>query len=277
MSVEPLTANGETLSVKVCVALLPTPLSAVKFSVYVPSSLTPGLPLSTPVAASNVTPTGSTSFTLSESVGVGGPMAVTLNVSKVPALKVVLVALVKAGGWPAVIELLVPEIEAAESVAVIVCVPPVFSVAVTVAIPPLNVAAVKLAPPRLSDRVTESLKPVTTLLNLSSAVMETLVVPPGRDVAGRSRHQQLAGRRRGDRHCVAGAGDRCRRIAGRNGLRGSRIERRRDRGLAAGERYVREARAAQAIRKRDRIAEAGDHIVELIFGRDRNARRAAGR
>ena len=49
--------------------------------------------------------------------------------------------------------------------AVIVCVPAVSSVAVTVALPPVNERDVKLAPPKLSDSVTVSLKPVTTLLN----------------------------------------------------------------------------------------------------------------
>ncbi len=76
------------------------------------------------------------------------------------------------------IELLVPEIVADESVAVIVCVPAVLSVAVTVAIPPVNVTAPNEVPPRLSESVTESLKLVSTLFPASSAVMVTLVVPP---------------------------------------------------------------------------------------------------
>ena len=55
------------------------------------------------------------------------------------------------------------------------------------------------------------------------------------------------------------------------------IQRSRDRRFSARERNGREARADQAIRKRDRVAEARDHVVELIFGRDRDAGRAAGR
>ncbi len=73
---------------------------------------------------------------------------------------------------------LVAEIVAVESVAVIVCVPAESSVAVTVALPPLNDAEENAAPPKLSESVTESLKPVTTLLNWSSAVIVTPVVPP---------------------------------------------------------------------------------------------------
>ena len=62
------------------------------------------------------------------------------------------------------IGLLVPEIVADESVAVIVCVPDVCGVAATEAIPLVNVTAPKLAPPRLSESVTASLNPVATLL-----------------------------------------------------------------------------------------------------------------
>ena len=69
---------------------------------------------------------------------------------------------------------LVPEIVADGSVAVMVCVPAVVSVAGTWAMPPVNETAEKLAPPRLSESATESLKPVTTLLYWSSAVMKTL-------------------------------------------------------------------------------------------------------
>ena len=60
---------------------------------------------------------------------------------------------------------LVPAIVADESLAVMVCVPALSSVAVTVALPLVNEMPAKLAPPRLSERVTESLKLVATLLN----------------------------------------------------------------------------------------------------------------
>jgi len=56
-----------------------------------------GVPLSTPVAAVNVTPEGNTPD--SERVGVGAPVAVTLNVPAVPTAKVVLLALVMTGPW----------------------------------------------------------------------------------------------------------------------------------------------------------------------------------
>ena len=89
------------------------------------------------------------------------------------------------------IELLVPEIVADESVAVMVCVPAVLSVAVTVAMPPVNETAPKLAPPRLSESVTESLKLVATLLYASSAVMVTLVVLPAVRVLGEAETSSL--------------------------------------------------------------------------------------
>ncbi len=82
------------------------------------------------------------------------------------------------------IELLLPEIVADESPAVMVCVPALSSVADTVALPPVNKTPPKLVPAKLSESVTESLKPVTTLLNWSSAVMLTLVVLPAENVLG---------------------------------------------------------------------------------------------
>ena len=57
-----------------------------------------GVPLSTPVAALNVTPVGS-GRSLSLSVGVGIPVVVTVKLPAVPVVKVVLVALVIAGAW----------------------------------------------------------------------------------------------------------------------------------------------------------------------------------
>ena len=82
------------------------------------------------------------------------------------------------------IGLLVPEIVADESVAVIVCVPAVLSVAVTVAIPPVNVTAPNEAPPSESESVTESVKPEMMSLYASSAVMVTLAVPPALTLLG---------------------------------------------------------------------------------------------
>ena len=57
--------------------------------------LTVGVPLNTPVAAVNVTPFGSAPD--SDSVGVGKPVAVTVNDPGVLIVKAVLLALVMAG------------------------------------------------------------------------------------------------------------------------------------------------------------------------------------
>ena len=57
-----------------------------------------GVPLSTPVAAANVTPPGK--VPASASVGVGVPVAVTVKDPVTPTVKLVLLALVKAGGTP---------------------------------------------------------------------------------------------------------------------------------------------------------------------------------
>jgi hypothetical protein len=83
-----------------------------------------------------------------------------------------------------VIEPLVPEIVAVESMALIVCVPTESRVAVSVAVPLLNETLLKLAPPKLSESVAESLKPVMTLLYWSSAVMVRLVVLPTDTLVG---------------------------------------------------------------------------------------------
>ena len=54
-----------------------------------------GVPLSTPVEALKVTPLGSAPASLK--FGVGKPLAVTVNEPRVPAVNVVLLALVMAG------------------------------------------------------------------------------------------------------------------------------------------------------------------------------------
>ena len=56
-----------------------------------------GVPLRTPVDALKVTPLGSAADSLS--VGFGKPFAVTVNEPAVPAVNVVLFALVIAGAW----------------------------------------------------------------------------------------------------------------------------------------------------------------------------------
>ena len=88
-------AAAFTVSVNVCVALLPTPLLAVNVILNGLPVVDVGVPLNTPVAALNVTPLGSAP--VSASVGVGAPLAVTVNVPAAPTAKVVLFALVNAG------------------------------------------------------------------------------------------------------------------------------------------------------------------------------------
>ena len=81
-----------TVSVKLCVASVPTPLCAV--NVMGNDPLAAGVPLSTPVAGFNVTPLGNAPD--SESDGAGDPVAVTVNVPAVPTENVVLLTLVIA-------------------------------------------------------------------------------------------------------------------------------------------------------------------------------------
>src|SRR5207247_1575276 len=59
-----------------------------------------GVPASAPVAAVKVTPAGRAP--LSVSVGAGKPLAATVKEPAVPVVKVVLLALVKAGAWSTV-------------------------------------------------------------------------------------------------------------------------------------------------------------------------------
>jgi len=86
---------SSTVSVKFCVALLPTPLLAVNMMEYVLPVPAAGVPLRTPVAGVNVTPAGNVPVSLN--VGLGMPVAVTVNVPTVPTVKVVLFALVITG------------------------------------------------------------------------------------------------------------------------------------------------------------------------------------
>lgn len=89
-----LGAGLSTVSVKFCAAFVPTPLEAVKVMLRMPPAFGPGVPPSTPVAALKVTPAGSVPVSLK--VGVGKPVAVTVNDPEVPTVKVVLFALVIA-------------------------------------------------------------------------------------------------------------------------------------------------------------------------------------
>jgi hypothetical protein len=82
-----------TVSVKLWIAFVPTPLLAVNVIGYIPVVPDAGMPLSTPPL--NVTPLGNVPDSLI--AGAGNPVAVTLNVPDEPTVNVVLMALVIAG------------------------------------------------------------------------------------------------------------------------------------------------------------------------------------
>jgi hypothetical protein len=90
-----------TVSVKLWLAGVPTPLLAVKVREYVPPVPDAGVPLSVAVPfplSLNVTPLGSAPDSVSEGVGV--PVVVTVKLPAVPTVNVVLFALVIAGAVP---------------------------------------------------------------------------------------------------------------------------------------------------------------------------------
>src|SRR5579871_200443 len=80
-----------TMSEKLCMASLPSPLSAVKVIEYVPGLA--GVPPNSPVEELKVTPFGSAPASLN--VGEGKPVAVTLKLLGAPAVNVVLFELVR--------------------------------------------------------------------------------------------------------------------------------------------------------------------------------------
>jgi hypothetical protein len=87
-----------TVSVKLWVAVLPTPLLAEIVRAYVPPVPPAGVPLNVAVPFplfTNVTPPGRAPVSVSEGFGV--PVVVTVNVPAEPTVKVVLPALVIAG------------------------------------------------------------------------------------------------------------------------------------------------------------------------------------
>jgi len=86
-----VSAGAFTVSVKFWTALGKTPFEAVKVSLNVP--FTVGVPLRVP--ALNVTPPGSVPD--SAILGVGDPVAVTVNEPATPSVNDVLFALVMAG------------------------------------------------------------------------------------------------------------------------------------------------------------------------------------
>jgi hypothetical protein len=89
-----------TVNVKFCVALLPTPLLAVKEMEYCFPVPATGVPLRVPVPfllSTNVTPLGNVAPPLVK-LGIGKPVAFTVNVPLMPTVKVVLLPLVMVGG-----------------------------------------------------------------------------------------------------------------------------------------------------------------------------------
>jgi hypothetical protein len=89
-----------TVSVKLWLAGVPTPLLAVIVRAYAPPVLPPGVPLNVAVPFplfTNVTPPGSAPVCVNEAAGI--PVVVTVNVPGEPAVNVVLAALVIAGAW----------------------------------------------------------------------------------------------------------------------------------------------------------------------------------
>ena len=88
-------AGQATVSVKFCTASGLTPLVAVNCSGNVPVCV--AVPARTFVGGVNVTPVGSAP-PVCDTVGAGKPVVATVNVPGVPTMKVVLLALVIAGG-----------------------------------------------------------------------------------------------------------------------------------------------------------------------------------
>jgi hypothetical protein len=89
------------VSVKFCVAFVPTPLLAVNVMGKVP--VAPAVPLSVPELfplSTNVTPAGSAPDSVRDAVGT--PVAVTVNDPAAPTVNVALVPLVIAGAWSTV-------------------------------------------------------------------------------------------------------------------------------------------------------------------------------
>src|SRR5919205_4106418 len=79
-----------TVSTKLWLLSVPTPLLAPKVSPYRPPVPALGVPSSAPVAGVNVIPAGK--LPLSESDGAGVPVAVTVKLPALPTVKVVLLA-----------------------------------------------------------------------------------------------------------------------------------------------------------------------------------------
>ena len=85
-----------TTSEKFCTAFGETPLLAMKVMEYVPAVPAAGVPLSTPVEGLKVMPAGRAP--LSDNVGEGIPVAMTLNEPAKPTVNALVLALLIAGG-----------------------------------------------------------------------------------------------------------------------------------------------------------------------------------
>lgn len=89
-----------TVSVKLWVAGVPTPLLAVNVMEYVPAVPDAGVPLRVPVPSPlslKVTPLGSGGVLTSLNAGFGKPVVMTVNEPEAPTVKVVALRLVMAG------------------------------------------------------------------------------------------------------------------------------------------------------------------------------------
>ena len=84
-------------------ALVPTPLEAVKVRLYVPLVPAAGVPLSVAVPlwlSANVTPLGRAPASLR--LAIGKPVVVTMKLPADPTVNVALLTLVMAGAWSTV-------------------------------------------------------------------------------------------------------------------------------------------------------------------------------
>src|SRR5579863_1894088 len=96
------------------------PFAAVKCNVYVPPLPGAGVPLSTPSAAMNLTPLGRTSVWLSDNVGTGKPLVLTIKVPADPTVNVVAPALIMSGA-DSTVSAFVADLSAVKPAALAVC------------------------------------------------------------------------------------------------------------------------------------------------------------
>ncbi len=115
----------------------------------------PGVPESVPVPlplSVKVTPLGS--VPLRAMLGVGSPVVVTLKLPAVPTTKVVLLALVMAGGWVGCVTVILAVTIWLSTVAVALPAPALVPVKVEVRVPLVSVLLVGLIVPRTAVKLT---------------------------------------------------------------------------------------------------------------------------